>query len=416
MTTFVAGYTPGAIQVALTSTAINTPGTSGEGMTLCQAANSACLDAMPAHFCMCDVGAALAYASPPPTGGSFVIETSYTPTAQARWLRIEATLPGNVLENTGSFAVHLSFTDGTTTVGSSSPFIANSSAGLHWNGVAIFGFAIPTASAPTSPSQGTDRYEEAVHTQAGLFDLNYLRSQLTASNDWTISFAITTVDTGYVLNIMGMELPRFVVNQGNDAGDYGLIVGDCFPSQPITDSTVASLGAILETVQAARVTQAVYLSLSWPQDSTLASGPLPYTSATTTEPFTNLQETSTAPVKFKVPVRQIYRGSSSPGELVRWRVKYATSGGAGLFLQMYTGSAASPFPVTLTNTGGASTWVWSAWQTGYLDSSGTQTRTGVSTNNLLSLPGEDTITFQGHVTGGSGEAFIAAIQVEGNAA
>jgi hypothetical protein len=430
VTTPATTYTPGSIPIPFPNAFVREPATSGQGMTLAQAADSAALDNLPARFLVTDVGVVTAYGLE--AGGTATVVWSYTPTPQAAYLYLEWDIPGNV-RTSDTMAVDLTISNGIDTPITSSVGVI-ASQGRSWNGTAIQG----TNNHPVEPIVDIteNRYQLASVGGSpiqGGFDLTEIATLLPSSPDYTITFACTFTGAGYILAIRGFEIPRFLVNQSPPVVGpppvtyYGVVPGDCFPRQPITDSLQASLGRILQTLQVARVTQARYLTLAWPLDDPTAdpggnSVDLPRVTTTTLGPFEFFAESTTVPMKFNVPVRQVYAGSAA-GELVRWRVYYwTTSGSGGLKIQMETGSTSSPFLATLPDTSGA--WEWSAWQSGYLRSDATQIVSG--TTNLIQGPttagalaglGGDYIQFEGHVVNsGSYAAYLAAVEVDGDCA
>ena len=318
-----------------------------------------------------------------PIAGTYTV--SYTPGSNVAFLQLEwwhRGLPTDGSSGTsGSAWVQLSISDGTNTIPHTDPRIP-----LFFEGSPAF--VIITA--------GTTLTAGVLATRQVL-DLAALRtgSPALTGSDWTLTF----VANGFsgvtnLARIQGFELPRWSTDDGT-AG-RGLAPGDFLAGVDIDDSATTGIPHIAAACAAARtITQAVYLSLSWLQ----GIGDAPTTLSATDGPFGNLEENSTHPTQFIVPVRQIAPGAAA-GAPVRWRVLYSTAGGVNLTVSMHTTSTSGPFSVTLADTGGSSIFAWSAWQTGFLNSTA----------------GRDSISFTGKLSAaGSGkQAYLAAIIVQGN--
>ena len=349
---------------------------SGHGMTLAGAANSAALDTMPGRFLAVDLGTQV---SPD------VQSWSYTRTPSAAYLWIEWNFPGNVGAG-GAAAVSLTILDNLGhTVGPTDARIP-------------FGFKNETlAGTSLDPAIGNrDRFAYQSWGGRGVVDLTALATTLTGP-DWTFRWTVSVSGTGYVQRIQAWEVPRFQVDDSEVAG---VIPGSFFPLATITDHPTVSVPRILATLQAARTTQARLLTLAWTETT---SGSAPTVTSTLDGPFGGMTEVGTTPMSFRVPVRQVVAASAA-GEIVRWRVRYCTQTGTGLKVTLHTGSTTSSgaFLAGLADTAGA--WAWSPWQGGAVASNGG------------TMPPEDTVSFTGFCSVAGHQAWLAAIEIEGNCA
>ncbi len=395
MTTIL--YAPGALQVGVQNAYIKGVCASSQGRAFVQAANSAALDNPPAHFVITDCRADTAY-NPPTAYSTETVNVSYTPTPQAAYLRLRWWMPGDtVYGDTSAIDVTISnVVDANVTSASS----AQASLPLNWRNNPV-----PGPNPGTSIVNYHDRYLYSVLCE-GFLDLNLVRALLPSSNDWTLSFAMSFTGAAYILRIEGLEMPRGIIDLSSSG--YGMASGDLGRDQPINSDPNTGVAKLVSTMAQARLTQARYLTLAWPEEATPGTNfDIPNCAAFAFAGMTYFSETAMQGMQFLVPVRGILPPSAQ-GELIRWRVRYYAVPGTSFSIRMVTGSSASPFTAALADTGG--TWKWSAWQAGALQSS-----TGLSvvagSGNILSATAMDTISFLGQVAANT--AYIDAIEVEG---
>jgi hypothetical protein len=189
------------------------------------------------------------------------------------------------------------------------------------------------------------------------------------------------------------ELGRTVVDT---ADTYGVDPADFQPGQPIAAGTSTTLGALrlAQTIEGGIATQPDVLHLVWPNN---IAADIPQTANPTYAALLYFEQTSSVPMRFRVPVRPIYTsiaaGGTTTGERARWRVRYYVSGGGTGAVQLLTGATASPYSITGL-TGAA--WAWSAWQDCALPTSGAGAIA--------------TLSVKGQVSGGS--LYVAGLHVQ----
>lgn len=231
----------------------------------------------------------------------------------------------------------------------------------------------------------------------GDFDLDALAATLTGPT-WTWQFVLTTdAGTNSRVDVDAEELPRGLVDT---AETYGALPGAYLGGAEIDDDAALGTERILTTLVGARLTQPVYLSRAWTQDTAAA----PSLTSTSWAPFAGFDEGS-APETTRVYVRRL-AAASAQGEPIRYRVLYRLSGGAGTEtadVRLVTGSSSSPFGLSLAHTG--TSWVWSSWKAGYV----------ASDEATSGLEQTDTIGLEGQLSASGPTLYLAGIDVRGAA-
>lgn len=301
---------------------------------------------------------------------------SYTPasTPARRYLRVTVRLiPAASVTTTGSVTLTVTDNLGHSLTG------ATSEIPLGFRGESL----------PASAAAVGSRFDFAT-VLTGDFDLGAMAATLTGA-DWSWSFA-TTLGGGAdsLVSIDAEEIPRFVVDT---AETYGALPGAYLGGAEIDDDAATGTERILKTLEGARLTQRVYLSLAWPQDT---AATIPQTTATSYGALTNLDEGG-LPETWRVYVRRL-AASSAQGEAVRFRVLYKVTGGGSANVRLVTGSSSSPFALASLS---SATWVWSSWKTAHL-------ATDEATAGIV---GTDTMGLEAQVSGAGVTLYLAAIHV-----
>jgi hypothetical protein len=233
---------------------------------------------------------------------------------------------------------------------------------------------------------------------SGWLDLVALRTTLTASSDWQMTFTVSRASgtVAYVDRIEGWEVPRSVMS---DADTAGVLAGPFNPGNPIVSGSTTTLGweRMEQTTRAALAVQPRYLSLAWIESTTPAFN-VPHTSSAAYTALTHLAESAGVPVAFVVRVRPmtvVAPSGTVAGEAARWRVLVYVTGGAAADVRLSTGATGSPY--SITGLGGAA-WTWSAWHS-----------IALPTNATGQLA---TLTITARVTGGA-TVYLAGVVVEG---
>lgn len=194
---------------------------------------------------------------------------------------------------------------------------------------------------------------------SGILDLDALAVDL-VDPSWSFEFVVAR-PTGTLLfvDLIHMrELARSIVDTSET---YGCDPADYQPGQPIAAGSVSTLGTerLAKTIEGAIAATPDVLVLGWVDDT---SATIPKTTSATYAALTNLTQSGTTPMRWRVPVRPMLVAAppgDATGETGRWRVRYSVSGGGTADVQLLTGSSGSPYAITGL-TGG--TWQWSAWQ------------------------------------------------------
>lgn len=329
-------------------------------MVVARLANAALLDHPPSRLLLEDAAA-----------GNYSL--SWVPSAQAEWLWL-SWLPGPVATAWASTV--------TVTV------TVRDDAGHSWTASSGSGIAGETFICPTL--RMADRFADTGRQVAWL-RVSDLRAAGLTGTSWSID--VTVGGSGFVLALEAWELPRGWVDENVAAA--GIPPGAFVTDAPIAQGDTDGLHRLLDTIAAARLTQAHYLSLAWPQ--VLDNTKCPATSVFGTAAFTLLREgPGNDPVPMTVRVRRVL-AASALGEPIRWRVNYYRVGGAVAQVYLATGTSWG-----LASTGALAVvgaWTWSPWAVGYLKSNGT---------------GElDTITLTGDLSAGGSTLYMAGIDVRG---
>jgi hypothetical protein len=311
-------------------------------------------------------------------------QVSYSPSANASLLYLawyyripDVGNPGDTL------AVKLEITDGTNTVAYNDARIPR---------------AFQSVDTLLSIEQPLSNPACMTRAGSGWLDLVALRTTLTASSDWRMTFTVSRASgtVAYVDRIEGWEAPRSVMS---DADTAGVLAGPFNPGNPIVSGSTTTLGweRMEQTTRAALAVQPRYLSLAWIESLTAAYN-VPHTSSAAYTALTHLAESVGVPVAFVVRVRPmtvVAPSGTVAGEAARWRVLVYVTGGASADVRLSTGATGSPYAVT--GLVGAA-WTWSAWQT-----------IALPTNATGQLA---TLTITARVTGGA-TVYLAGVVVEG---
>ena len=239
-----------------------------------------------------------------------------------------------------------------------------------------------------------------------ILDIQALAAVLTASPDWFFMLvAGFDSPTATMDRLEFYELPRAYMDTTLAAG--GAPVTSLQQGLPIaagdaTGTFVDGVQRILGTLDFARIHADHYLCLQWPDVTTYPAIPQTTASGVGLDVFTNLEDGagSGVPRSWKVYVRRL-SAASAVGEPIRWRIRYATVGGAGTEtakVRLQTGSASAPFDALLAY---SAAFTWSAWQTAaFLATTGT--------GQL------DTLTFLGKVSAVGPTLYVSGIEVIGD--
>lgn len=204
---------------------------------------------------------------------------------------------------------------------------------------------------------------------SGVIDVEDLSTTLTDPT-WSLRFAVSRVaGTVWIFDRIEItELGRTLIDTNET---YGVDPADFQPGQPQIAGSVSDNGALrlAQTIEGGIATQPDVLRLTW-VDFTGAA--IPQTASGSYAAMTNLEQSSTVPMRFRVPIRPVYSalasGGTTYGEGGRWRIRYYVAGGGTADVQLITGATGSPYAITGL-TGAA--WAWSAWQTCALPTSAT---------------------------------------------
>lgn len=224
----------------------------------------------------------------------------------------------------------------------------------------------------------------------GVLDCDELDGTLTDPS-WVFEFSITFAGGAQVNTLQCWEAPRFVVN---DAVDHGGVLPGAFQhDQPITDSDVIGLERLLETLVSARQSERTYVSLAWRQQVVVTTE-TPNVTATSYTRFAALAADA-APQTWRPSPRQVYAGATA-GEVIRFRVLYRFSGGAGTEtggVQLTGNATGSPW--VSSSLAYTTSWTWSDWITAAIRTS----------------PLSDTLSLKGKVSASGPLLWIASIHV-----
>lgn len=192
----------------------------------------------------------------------------------------------------------------------------------------------------------------------GYLDADALGDDLTDPS-WSFDLEITLTGGAQLEGVWLSELPRFVVDDAAAVG--GVIPGVFQRDAVIHDGSTDGLRRVVAVLEAARLQQRSYLSLTW-RDSTTPADTPSCSSPIALEAFALLDlGSSTDAVTFGISPRSIVAGSSA-GDAARFRVRYRMSGGAGTEtakVRLYGSASGSPW--TTSNLAYTTSWTWSPW-------------------------------------------------------
>lgn len=331
------------------------------------AANSALLDSPPRRWAIFDLADTGAY-----TAG-------YVRSPSARYLRIAAAIAG--ASSWTGVTVELTLT-------------VRDAAGHSVSGAPKIPEPFNAFAHLAGPITGASRFD-GEQVVAGYVDLDDLASTLTDPS-WSFEWTVTLTGAGALVNrIEAWEVPRGVVDEGASAGGVGL--GDFQPDQPISDGPATDPAGrwarIAQTTAQARTMGRTYVSLAW-RESTAPSD-TPSITSTSDAPITLLDRGGSR-LPIRVHARQL-AAAGAAGEVVRWRVRYRFTGGAGTEtaqVGMRSGATGSPwFTTALAYT---TSWTWSDWVT-----------SAVST-----VAAVDDFEPSGKVSASGPSCFICALEIE----
>lgn len=193
---------------------------------------------------------------------------------------------------------------------------------------------------------------------SGVLDLEALAVDLTDPS-WSFSFVVARPSGTHLFvdRVHMRELARSVVDTSDE---YGVDPADFQPGQPQSAGAAASSGLlrIAHTIDGALAATDDVLVLGWIDDTSAA---IPQTTSATYAAMTNLTQSGSTPMRFRVPVRPVFVAAPPgdvTGETARFRVRYYVSGGGTAKVQLLTGSSGSPYE-TASLSGAA--WTWSDW-------------------------------------------------------
>lgn len=303
-----------------------------EGLGVALAANAALLDSPPRRWSIHDLS------------DSGVYTAGYTRSPSARYLRVAASIAGTSSWTLASVELTLTVRDAAGHSVSGGPNIPEP-----FNGFAHL----------PGPLVGASRFD-AEQVVTGYLDLDALAAVLT-DPAWSFEWTVTLTGSGAAVGrIEAWEVPRGVVDETATAGGVGL--GDFQPEQPISDGPATDPAGrwarIVQATAQARTMGRTYVSLSW-RESTAPSD-TPSITSTSDAPITLLDRGGSR-LPIRVHARQL-AAAGAAGEVVRWRVRYRFTGGAGTEtaqVGMRSGATGSPwFTPSLAYT---ASWTWSDW-------------------------------------------------------
>lgn len=338
-----------------------------EALAIALAANGALLDSPPRRWAIHDID----------TSGTYV--AGYVRSPSARYLRVAAFISGTSAWT--GVTVELSLT-------------VRDAAGHSVTGSPNIPEPFDAFSHLAGPLVGASRFD-AEQAVTGYLDLDALAATLTDPS-WSFEWTVTLTGAGAAVGrIEAWEVPRGVVDEAATAG--GVSLGDLQPDQPISDGPrvdpAGRWGRITQTIAQARTMGRTYVSLAW-RDSTEPSD-TPSVSSTTDAPFT-LFDAGGSRVAVRVHPRQL-AAAGAAGEVVRFRVRYRMTGGAGTEtgqVSLHGGATGSPWTtMDLAYSGSA---VWSAWQTAAVSTAGAS----------------DDFELSGKVSASGPSLFLSAFEVE----
>lgn len=340
-----------------------------EALALGLAANSALLDSPPRRWGIFDLNTTGTYAA------------GYVRSPAARYLRVCAAIAG-ATSGWAAVSVVLALTirDGAGNTVTTSPDLPA-------------GFLATTTHLPGA-LVGASRFDSELLV-AGYLDLDALAATLVDPR-WSFEWAVTLTGSGAMVNrIEGWEVPRGVVDDTATAG--GVSLGDFQPDQPVSDGPLADpalrWGRIVQTVEQARTMGRTYVSLAWRQST--APSDTPSVSSTSDAPFT-LFDMGGSRLPIRVHARQL-AAAGAAGEVVRWRILYRFTGGAGTETgQVILRGGATGSPWVLSSIAYTASWMWSPWQAA-----------AVSTASDT-----DDFELSGKVSASGPSFFLSAVEVE----
>lgn len=300
---------------------------------------------------------------------------SYVRNPGARFLRLEVRINPQVPGSSGTVQIDLTIRDAAGhSIASSSSHVPR-------------GFKAEVLPAPWS-LRDLPLYDQLA--MVGVLDCDELDGTLTDPS-WVFEFSITFAGGAQVNTLQCWEAPRFVVN---DAVDHGGVLPGAFQhDQPITDSDVIGLERLLETLVSARQSERTYVSLAWRQQVVVTTE-TPNVTATSYTRFAALAADA-APQTWRPSPRQVYAGATA-GEVIRFRVLYRFSGGAGTEtggVQLTGNATGSPW--VSSSLAYTTSWTWSDWITAAIRTS----------------PLSDTLSLKGKVSASGPLLWIASIHV-----